>query len=277
MSRTEIDRLIREKRGDERSRGRAEIDRLIDEDHEKDLRRRRAEIEPKYSRRLEEIDRLKREDIRRQNLYADEQRKKDFEEIKRNRYKSPVDLSHKGPLSKEEIDRKKNKEKVIKRINEIIDNINDTNMDGRTSNYLAGGKLKDKRKKHVIRSNYAYIDPQDGLYRLSQKPDGFSLEEERYPEGKMMRLNGRQYDSFGGNLVGGGPYGNSLSYLGRTGMAGAGKRKRKPRTDKGKTRKPNEWQQLVKAVCAEYNLPYNKGLKKASELKKQGFILEDFI
>ena len=56
-----------------------------------------------------------------------------------------------------------------------------------------------------------------------------------------------------------------------------GGRKRKPRSDKGKKRQPNAWHKLVKAVANEYDLPFNRALKKASQLKKQGYTYEDFM
>ena len=57
---------------------------------------------------------------------------------------------------------------------------------------------------------------------------------------------------------------------------GSASKKRKPRSDKGVKRPLNDWQRLVKAVSKEYDLPYNKAPKMASQLKQEGITYRDF-
>ena len=61
-----------------------------------------------------------------------------------------------------------------------------------------------------------------------------------------------------------------------TPTGGSAGKKRKPRSDKGVPRPLNDWQRLVKAVSKEYDLPYNKALKMASQLKQEGITYRDF-
>jgi len=213
-------------------------------------------------------------------------------------FEQDLDINKKGPLSKDEQRRKTNKEKVIKRINEIIMQVNSDNMGGRYTNYIRGGtgkgtgKLKRGSRKYPskINQNYSYQDPQTGLQHLSQSSDGYNLQESMYPRGKMMRLD-KEYKYQGAGIVGGGSYGHSLEYQG-AGMneglpsvgwssnhmpIGAGKRKRKPRADRGRQRGESDWIKFVRAVCAEYDLPYKQGMSKASKLRKEGYVLEDFM
>ena len=61
-----------------------------------------------------------------------------------------------------------------------------------------------------------------------------------------------------------------------TQVTGGALKKRKSRSDKGVPRPLNDWQRLVKAVSKEYDLPYNKALKMASQLKQEGITYRDF-
>ena len=97
-------------------------------------------------------------------------------------------------------------EKVIKRINQIIQEANDISMGGRNQNYIRGGLAdlqatqlrqggsKTKRYPKLHNKTYQFIDPQTGMTHISQSPSGYDLEHSMYPEGKPVQL-----DYFGGN------------------------------------------------------------------------------
>ena len=51
---------------------------------------------------------------------------------------------------------------------------------------------------------------------------------------------------------------------------------KKERSDKNKVRDDNEWISLVKHCAETHNVPYNKALKIASEMRKKGRTMKDF-
>ena len=211
----------------------------------------------------------------------------------------------------------KDKDTIIKRINDIIKEANDVSMGGRNLNYIKGGISKrtqtGKRKYPRLENrNYQYIDPEDGMVRLSYSADGYNLEDNMYPNGKSPKLMNLEYagaigetpvltyggagtsslPSFGGygqvNIPIGG-YGEAnlpvagygevnlpVAGYGKVNIPVGGARKRRPRSDKGKPRKANEWMDLVKAVSIAEKIPYNMALKKASSYRKKGFVASDF-
>lgn len=181
-------------------------------------------------------------------------------------------------------------QKVIDRINEIIQKVSEENMGGRSARYIGSGLKKQKQ-----------IPSKRSLY--SHQPGGGKLNEGSYI--MYDEDTGNNYFETvgeGGNMVAG----NMVAGAGRIGFptGGAGARsnrlgkpkrkleaddefdvnlryvktepvkRRKKRKDTGKPRN-TEWTQFVKEVAASYAIPYNKALTVASQLKKQGTTIED--
>ena len=160
--------------------------------------------------------------------------------------------------------------RVMNKINNLIEEINNTNMAGRAQNYLRGGAMKSRQKRITnpegINRNYNYADPRNDLQHISQRATGYDLQDTTYQG--PMHLN---YDNGmnGGAMM-------HMSYAGRNAHGGAMKKPRKKRTDKGKPRPQSEWQKLVKAVAKAEGLPYNRALKVASKYRKEGYTSADF-
>lgn len=168
-----------------------------------------------------------------------------------------------------------NKEEVIRRINKIIEEINQ-NIDGSTLNYLRGGKIKKKRIAEPIQvlcsdGNIRYFEHEVEVpqkigngYRkykagsLEYPEIGGSLE---YPEigGKMRR---KRKPRFNGGSLEYPEIGGSLEY-----PVIGGVMNRKKRNDKGKKRS-SDWINLVKKVQRDNGISYKEALVLASKYKK---------
>ena len=144
--------------------------------------------------------------------------------------------------------KQKHRDKVWKRLDEIIREVNDSNMSGRGSNYIGMGYERTDK-------DFTIVDPVTGLSYDTHSADGYSPEEMVESQIKEQRLRGMR----GEGIVG-----------------GAKETKRRVRSDKGKKRPPSEWVLLVKAVAEYEGLPYNKALKVASEYRDRGYTHEDF-
>lgn len=177
-------------------------------------------------------------------------------------------------------------QRVIDRVNEILRQVSEENPSGRAKRYIGSGasKAHTKRKKRVTINNY----PGD-LYNQMQAGSG--LNEGSYILYDDETGNNHFITSDGGAGRIGLPTGGCRGQV--VGGNKVGKRKkelvddpdfevyepyvkktRKPRSDTGKSRQ-TPWTQFVKAVAASYGIPYNKALSVASELRKQGYSLED--
>ncbi len=133
--------------------------------------------------------------------------------------------------------------KTWQRLDEIIKEVNETNLAGRSSNYLGGSLNRD----------YMIQDPHTGLTYQTTAANGYPLEDQVAAQLEKQKGAGR-------GLVPG-PTGD--------GYHGGQIKKRKKRSDTGKT-KTSEWVQLVKAVSQYEGLPYNKAMTLAKEYRNKG-------
>lgn len=164
-----------------------------------------------------------------------------------------------------------NNQAVINRINQIINEISEENMGGRSKRYM-GGKINKKEMvvpcPHCAQGDYNMWDPNTNMnYQYSVPKGGLGVP--NIPIGGMGSPNLPIGGMGSVNLPIGGMGSVNLP------IGGAEiKKKRKKRNDIGKPRK-NEWTAFVKHVAKVYDIPYNQALKQASELKRQGYSKED--
>ena len=184
---------------------------------------------------------------------------------------------------------------IANRIDQIISEVNNSNMGGRASNYI-GGKVRNctcksgRCKKccgckggliddtgingngningaaltkygkksavdRMLHLDYDMVD-EDGVLRQMRSAEGYDLDDMVI----RPRLNGGK--CAGGNAVGGNGIHNETSL--------SGGKARKKRTDTGKKRGPSEWVQFVKAVQAAEGLSYKQAISMTSRYKKEG-------
>lgn len=159
----------------------------------------------------------------------------------------------------------KEREQVIRRINAIIKEVNETNMASKNQNYLRGGKSK--LKKYRMKDTPPFqIMGDDGQVRIYSQPDSLNY----------MKGNGLSNMPIGAGYMPVGGYIPKGGYIPIGGNYVGGAKKRKPRADKGKKRQPSEWLKLVKAVQKHEEVTYRDALKLASSYKHQGYTADDF-
>lgn len=124
---------------------------------------------------------------------------------------------------------------IADRIDEIINEVNQTNPAGRSQNYLGGAGDQD-------------IADGNGVIRHIRAAQGHPLIEQR-----MMASGGSTCIPQGGSLPKG----------------------RKKRSDAGVKRQPSEWIKFVKAVQAAKGVPYKEAMSIASNMKKEGYTIAD--
>lgn len=177
-----------------------------------------------------------------------------------------------GMLSMEDVN--KTRSQISARIDAIINEVNISNIAGRSKRYVGGcackgGLIDDsgvnamgnvnggKGKKNLLHLDYDMVD-EDGILRQIRSAEGYDLDD--------VTVRPR----VGSGVVGGNGIHNETSL-------GAGAPKRKPRIDKGKKRKPSEWLQFVRAVQDHEGVTYKEAMSMASKYKAQGYVAEDFM
>jgi hypothetical protein len=219
----------------------------------------------------------------------------------------------------EKVDKQK---RLIDRLNHIIDSVNHHEMGARNGRYIGGGatkvggsaKVAKKGSKLKIENrfvtqgankNFNVIDA-NGITRVNHSGDGYSIEKNRFPTGKVSKRVQTNYDNTAatpqfsrGNTnqhhdtplhyddtysyenaniapVGGSVGGSVEDFELEGGGCMCKKPAKKSRSDKGKPRGENDWLKLVKAVSRVEEISYNKALKVASKYKAEGYHWQDF-
>ena len=210
---------------------------------------------------------------------------------------------------------KQARERIINRINEVVNEINQTNPDGKTKRYLGSALVKKERmscKKPQggnclgsgIDSMYVARLPKQTQQTINHYTppiaQGESMYDKRYPEGRFVGIEEAsrraprkqktkividpdveaQYylDSEDDE------YKDDAPLLGAAfvtpeqffGMSGSGKSKKELKAPKKAKRAPSDWNLFVKAVAKHEDLPYMEAIKLASGYKRDGYTIEDF-
>lgn len=184
-------------------------------------------------------------------------------------------------------------QKVIDRINEILRQVSEENMGGRSNRYIGSGLSQEvdraRRKKSSEWKSDIYNQMggnlNEGSYIIHDPHTGNNYFETVGEGGNMVAGAGRVGFPTGGarrnaltkpkkKIVIDEDFEVQQSEIPFNQIPAFQTKSRKKRKDTGKPRN-TEWTQFVKEVSASYGIPYNKALSVASQLKKQGYTLDD--